>query len=291
MTDHHPFHVRFWGVRGTIATTGADTLRYGGNTTCLEMRCGPHLLIFDAGTGIRLLGGALEATGDPVTADLFFTHTHIDHVVGFPFFAPFHDKRSRISLWEGHLGPDLTLGGVLGCLMTAPLFPVPLRGLERCMDYRKFTAGQVLEPRPGLIVRTCPLNHPNGGTGYRVDYAGRSICLITDTEHPAQGRDETIADLVRGADVMIYDATFSDAEYAEYAGWGHSTWEEALRLADHAGVRHPVIFHHAPERTDDMLDIIAAAARARHPGALVAREGQMITPDGEVRAQPGQKTV
>lgn len=275
------FFVRFWGVRGSIATTGADTLRYGGNTTCLEMRCGPHLLIFDAGTGIRLLGDALEAEGEPVTADLFFTHTHIDHVVGFPFFSPFHDKRSRISLWEGHLGPQMTLGGVLGTLMAAPLFPVPLRGLERCMDYRKFTAGQVLEPRPGLTVRTCPLNHPNGATGYRIDYAGRSICFITDTEHPAEGRDETIADLVRGADVMIYDSSYSDAEYVDHVGWGHSTWEEALRLADHAGVRIPVIFHHCPDRTDADLDAIAAAARTLNPRALIAREGQVITPDGE----------
>jgi len=280
MTDND-FYVRFWGVRGSIATTGPHTLRYGGNTTCLEMRCGPHLLIFDAGTGIRCLGDALEAADAPVTADLFFTHTHIDHVVGFPFFGPFHDPRSRITLWEGHLGPDLTLGSVLGSLMAPPLFPVPLRGLERCMDYRKFAAGQDLEPRPGLRVRTCPLNHPNGATGYRVDYAGRSICFITDTEHPAGGRDEVIADLVRGADVMIYDASYTDAEYKDHVGWGHSTWEEALRLADHAGVRIPVIFHHCPEKTDAMLDAIAASARLLNPAALVAREGQVIGPDGE----------
>lgn len=281
MTDD-PFYVRFWGVRGSIATTGADTLRYGGNTTCLEMRCGPHLLIFDTGTGVRPLGDMLEKQRQPVTADLFFSHTHIDHVIGFPFFAPFHNPASQITLWEGHLGPDVSLGSVLGMFMAPPLFPVPLRGLERCMRYRKFSAGQTLEPRPGVTVRTCALNHPNGATGYRVEYGGRSICFITDTEHPASGRDETIADLVRGADVMIYDSSYTDAEYQEHVGWGHSTWEECLRLAAYAGVKVPVIFHHNPERTDAMLDDIAIAAKARYQGALVAREGQIIGPDGEI---------
>lgn len=279
---HHPdtgscgtFIARFWGVRGSIASPGPDTVRYGGNTACLEVRCGDARLVFDAGTGLRGLGETLRGRG-PVDLDLFLTHTHLDHICGLPFFAPAFDPASRLRLWAGHLESGRTLRSVVCAMMTAPLYPIPLDMFSADCSFREFDTGAVLTPCPGVSVRTAPLNHPNGAVGYRVDYGGRSLCLITDTEHVPGVPDTAVLDLVRGADVMIYDSTYTDAEFSGRVGWGHSTWEECLRIADAAGVGRAVIFHHDPARTDDALDAIQAAAEAARPGSLVAREGMEL---------------
>lgn len=264
--------VRFWGVRGSIAAPGPDTVRYGGNTACVEVRCGRHTLIFDAGTGIRALGERLGPDA-PVDVDLFFSHTHYDHVCGLPFFAPAFDPRNRIRLWAGHLPEGQTLRSVLCDLMTAPFYPIPVDTFRADCRFLEFACGAALEPRPGLCVRTTALNHPNEAVGYRVDYEGRSVCYVTDTEHRAGGLDEAIVGLVADADVMIYDSTYTDDEYPPRAGWGHSTWQECLRLADAAGVGRAVLFHHEPARSDAALDMIAEQAAARRPGTVVAREG------------------
>ncbi len=135
-----------------------------------------------------------------------------------------------------------------------------------------------MKPSDGVTIRTAPLNHPQNATGYRVDYNGKSICYITDTEQREDGPDRNILGLIDGADIVIYDSMFSDAEYPDYKGWGHSTWEEGLRLADAANVSTSVIFHHMPERTDDQMDNIALAADKTRPGTVVAREGMTLTP-------------
>lgn len=270
------FSVTFWGVRGSIASPGPTTARYGGNTSCLEVRCGESLLIFDAGTGIRALGDGLLRTGG-VELDLFFTHTHFDHICGLPFFAPAYGPKNKLRLWAGHLPPGQNLRDVVSELMSAPLFPVPIDIMSAALEFRQFAAGATLHPADGVSLRTAPLNHPNGAVGYRIEYGGRAICYITDTEHYPSGRDRTILDLVRGADVMIYDCTYTDDEYPSRVGWGHSTWEECLRIAKEAGVARPVIFHHDPIRDDEALDKIAAAAAAVHPGAVVAREGLTLS--------------
>jgi len=272
------FSVRFWGVRGSIACSGPRTARYGGNTSSLEIRCGERMLLFDAGTGLRYLGNSL-ANSQTIDADLFFTHTHFDHVVGLPFFKPFFKPQNRFRLWAGHLAEGMTLRRVLGDFMMSPLFPVPPQVFRARMEYREFKAGDTLRPADGIAVRTAPLNHPDGATGYRVDYAGRSICYLTDTEHVPGALDRNILGLIAGADLVIYDSMYTDAEYDTYVGWGHSTWQEGVRVCRAAGAKRLVVFHHDPEHDDDMLDGIAREVARELPGSIVARDGLVVAVD------------
>ncbi len=271
------FSARFWGVRGSIACPGPDYVRYGGNTSCLEMRCGQSLLIFDGGTGLRELGEALTGQG-PLDADMFFTHTHIDHINGVPFFKPIFDPANRLTISSGHLDGGHTIRNVLDQLMAAPIFPVPIEVFGARVEFGDFACGAALEPRPGITVRTARLNHPNKATGYRVEYGGKSICYVTDTEHQPGTLDANILGLIEGADIFIYDATYTDDEYPDYRGWGHSTWQEGMRLADKAEVGTYVIFHHDPGHKDDFMDRVAEEAERARPGTLVAREGMVLTP-------------
>lgn len=277
MGEQQDFLVRFWGVRGSIACPGEQYQRYGGNTSCLEVRCGEEMLIFDAGTGLRELGDQLAAEGC-VVGNLFLTHTHFDHINGLPFFTPMFQKKNRLRLWAGHLLPELTLHEALGKFMAAPLFPVPLKIFAANVSFHDFTAGETIEPHPGIKIRTAPLNHPNKATGYRVDYGGRSICYVTDTEHLVGRPDENILNLVDQADMMIYDSTYTDEEYGRHRSWGHSTWQEGARLCDLAGVKRLVIFHHDPDHDDAFMDRVAEQAERQRPGTVVAREGMALTP-------------
>jgi phosphoribosyl 1,2-cyclic phosphodiesterase len=269
--------IRFWGVRGTIPCPGGDTLRYGGNTACVEVRCGERLIILDGGTGLRPLADALCRTGKAIDADLFFSHCHLDHIIGAPLFGPFHAAKNRFRLWAGNLAPASSLKQVMRSLMAPPLFPVPPDIFNADVEYRDFKAGETLEPHPGITIRTRPLNHPDGATGYRIEYAGKAVAYITDTEHRPGSLDGNVLELVRGAGLMIYDSTFTDEEFAAHVGWGHSTWQEAVRLADAAGVGTLALFHHEPGHDDAFMDKIAAEAVARRPSTIVAREGATIT--------------
>lgn len=278
VTDASEFFVRFWGVRGSIPTSDPGTLRYGGNTSCLEVRCGGRLLMFDAGTGCRYLGNELMKQG-PIDADVFLTHTHFDHIGGIPFFRPFFAPGNRFRLWAGHLKPQrLSLQAVLKQLMKAPLFPVPPSVFRADIEFRDFSAGDTLTPLEGVTLRTCRLNHPNLATGYRIEYAGKSVCYLTDTEHKPGGPDPNILGLIGGADLVIYDAMFTPEEHEQRRGWGHSTWEEGVRLCDLAGAKTLVLFHHDPDHDDDFMDRIAADVEAARPGSIVAREGLVLKP-------------
>jgi phosphoribosyl 1,2-cyclic phosphodiesterase len=271
------FSVRFWGVRGSIACSGPRTARYGGNTSSLEVRCDERMLLFDAGTGLRYCGIELMRNGPAsLDADLFLTHTHFDHVVGLPFFKPFFQPQNRFRLWAGHLAEGMTLRRVLGEFMMSPLFPVPPQVFRARMEYREFKAGETLRPADGIAVRTAQLNHPDGATGYRVDYGGRSICYLTDTEHVPGALDRSILGLIAGADLVIYDSMYTDAEYDTYVGWGHSTWQEGVRLCRAAGAKRLAVFHHDPEHDDEMLDGIAREVAKELPGSIVAKDGLLI---------------
>ncbi len=274
------FRVRFWGVRGSIAAPGPATVRYGGNTSSIEVRCGDRLVLLDGGTGLRYLGNALPAE-TPLDADLFFTHTHFDHVCGLPFFKPFFRPENSFRLWAGHLGAGLTLHRVLREFMMAPLFPVPPDVFNARIEYRDFKGGETL-PLPGaqgITVRTAVLNHPDGATGYRIEYAGKSVCYVTDTEHVPGKPDRNVLGLIDGADIVIYDCMYTDEEFAKsYVGWGHSTWQEAVRLCTSARVKKLVVFHHDPDHDDDRMDAIGREVAAALPGTVVAREGMTLSP-------------
>jgi phosphoribosyl 1,2-cyclic phosphodiesterase len=268
--------LRFWGVRGSIPSPGSRTARYGGNTACVEVRCGDHLVIFDAGTGLRLLGNELVQAAAGVNTDIFLSHCHIDHIAGLPFFAPFFLPASQIRVWAGNLLPERALAQVARTVMSEPLFPSAAGIFRANIKFRDFHAGAILEPRPGVTVRTASLNHPGRATGYRLEYRGCSIAYITDTEHRPGELDPHVMALADGVGLLIYDCNYTDDEFVARAGWGHSTWQEGVRIAKAAGAEALAIFHHDPDHDDDFLDQIGAQARALHPGAVVATEGMTL---------------
>lgn len=271
------FEVVFWGVRGSIACPGQDTIQYGGNTPCVEMRCGDRVLIFDAGSGIMNLGRDL-VTRQVNGADLLLSHTHYDHLDGIPFFCFAMRPENAFRVWSGHLLPESNTKDTLHAYMNPPFFPVSPDIFKAKVSFHDFRAGEDLDFGSGIAIKTAPLNHPNRATGYRVEYAGKSACYITDTEHVTGQPDENVLSLLRDADIAIYDSMFTDDEFGKCVGWGHSTWQESVRLARAANVKTMVAFHHLPERSDADLDAIAAEMQQAFPGAVVAREGLILSP-------------
>ena len=271
------FFVKFWGVRGSIPCPGPDTAIYGGNTPCVEIRCGSKVLIFDAGTGIRPLGNILAA--DNVRdVDLFLTHTHLDHINGFPMFNFLFDDKNQLKIWAGRREVWSSIKDIFEKFMAPPIWPLSIENLGAEIIFSDFEIGQEFSPKPGIIIRTVNLNHPQGAVGYRVDFSGKSICYVTDTEHAKDCRDQNILKLIEGADIVIYDASFTDQEYPNFVGWGHSTWQEGVRLCTDAGAQRLAVFHHLPGRSDDELAIIDSSVGVLLPGSVVAREGMVLAP-------------
>ncbi|MDO9413985.1 MAG: MBL fold metallo-hydrolase [Pseudolabrys sp.] len=268
--------IRFWGVRGSIACPGAETIRYGGNTPCIEVRCGDHVLIFDAGTGLRPFGNTLIKNVKIRTVDIFLTHCHLDHVTGLPFFAPFFAEGYKVRIWAGNLMPESSIEQVIRKLMSSPLFPVEVEIFRAAIEFHNFVSGDVLKPFDGVTVHTAPLDHPDGCSGYRVEYGGKVFALLSDTSGFPGKRDKELVSLARDADLVVYDATFTEQEIATREGWGHSTWERGIRMANQAGAKQLCLFHHDPSHDDDFMDALAADAADSRPGTITAREGQII---------------
>ncbi|MDQ2694787.1 MAG: MBL fold metallo-hydrolase [Pseudomonadota bacterium] len=236
----------------------------------MEVRCGEHLIILDAGSGMRDLGNRLRSQA-PVRADILMSHVHYDHILGFPFFQPFFNPQNTFRIWGGLYADGIR--AAFEQFLRPPLFPVSLDVMRSTLRFCDFVVGETFALADDVTVRTAPLNHPNAATAYRIDYNGGSVCYVTDTEHRPDGPDAAILELIQGAEVMIYDATYTDDEYPLRRGWGHSTWQEGMRLCELADVRTLIAFHHEPEHDDAFLDRVAAAIAERRPGSLVAREG------------------
>lgn len=269
------FTVKFWGVRGSIACASPSYVRYGGNTSCIEVRAGDCCIILDAGTGLRPLGQQMQKT-EIRNFHILLTHTHLDHINGFPFFAPAYNPDLSIDVMAGHLHDKGGVQRVLSAQMANPLFPVPLEAMTASFRFTDFKAGESFDITDKVHVRTAPLNHPNDATGYRIECDGLSVAYITDTEHVVGETDHNIVELIRDADLVIYDSTYTEEEFPAKIGWGHSTWNEGVRLSMEAGVKRLAIFHHDPDHDDDFMDDIHRQAKAVWPGAFVCREGMCI---------------
>jgi phosphoribosyl 1,2-cyclic phosphodiesterase len=229
--------------------------------------------VLDAGTGIRRLGETLLGRSRPVAAALLFSHVHWDHIQGFPFFGPLFRPDTRLQLFGRPEGG--TLEQVLTRQMTYPTFPVDLASVPASLRFGEIPDGPF---RIGSFeVQAAPLHHPNGCLAYRVSALGRSVVYATDTEPHDDGRiDATLVALARGADVLIYDAQYTPEQYPDKRGWGHSTWTEAVRVAEAAGVGQLVLFHHDPTHDDEAVAAIERAAADRFRSTCAAREGLEI---------------
>jgi phosphoribosyl 1,2-cyclic phosphodiesterase len=263
---------RFWGVRGTIPVSTEVGSAVGGHTSCVQVDVGGIPLFLDAGSGLRLAGKELLATGGK-HARIFLSHTHWDHLLGFPFFPQLFDGGAKVDIYAGHESArEPGIRALLAGLLSPAYFPVGVDTFPAAMTYHDLAPFARFSLEDGVQVTTAPLRHPGGATGYRIEHHGKSIAYVTDTEHEEGKLSDTIVQLIQGVDLFIYDATFTNSEYPRYRGWGHSTWEEGLALAKAAGVKRYAIFHHEPDRNDDDLRAIEVRAKAQFDGAFLAVE-------------------
>lgn len=300
--------LRFWGVRGSIPCPGPSTVKYGGNTTCLELRFGERnqLVIIDAGSGIRPLGDFLmknDFPRGPIQTDILISHTHWDHIMGFPFFTPIYIKSSRINVYGPVTYEEDTLDRIIGDQLRYRYFPVRQEELAATIRYHQLRETSFLLGDE-VFVTTKYLNHPILCLGYRFEYKGKVLCTAYDTEpfrnvfptdpaHPdydpvaaeegelaAREETEKFLRFIKGADLLVHDTQYTLEEYkASRIGWGHSTYEHAINSAHKAGVKKLILFHHDPLRTDEQLDALAEKYRSAIKGRTslqieIAQEGK-----------------
>ncbi len=273
-------------MRGSIATPGSTTVRYGGNTSCVEVRVGDEIIILDAGTGLRALGQSLlkEFKDRPLNLTLLLTHTHWDHIQGLPFFGPIYNPRCRLRIL-GCEGARKGLVAALTSQMESTYFPVPFETLpsnieiEELKDFN-FNIGPV-------SVRSLRANHPGMCVGYRLFSPDSVVAFFPDNETRPQGKDQAMVEFVRDADVLILDSQYDKAEYKKHVGWGHGCVDDTVALALQAGVRQLYLFHHDPDHDDQRIDELVKHARklvAKKKSKLkvdAAREGLAIPLGGK----------
>ena len=282
--------VKFWGTRGSIPTPGADTIKYGGNTTCVEISYGEdQRIIFDAGSGIRLLGEELmRNVSEPIELNLFLTHFHWDHIQGLPFFIPFYILKNRIHIW-GAESVGKGLEQIFDHQMHSTFFPVSRSALQADIIFHKLD-GNPIEVN-GAKISMCKVKHPGYVLAFRIEIEGKVIVFATDREQDAASVDpnplssDDIIELADNADILIHDAQYSDEEYPSKVGWGHSSFSEAIRVADECSVRHLILCHHDPNHSDHMIDkfeqeLQDKSAPVRPYKLSFAREGESIILSG-----------
>jgi phosphoribosyl 1,2-cyclic phosphodiesterase len=263
--------LRFWGVRGSLPTPEAEHLGYGGNTTCLEfMLPTGEAVVLDAGSGIRNLGAAL--TGRPVI-HLFFSHLHWDHLQGLPFFAPLFDPNTALKLYSSRYSGDLKAG--LRAQMRRPYFPIDFDEVQlRCEFIELETEAATIG---STTITPFPLYHaPDGASGYRVECGGAVIVHASDREHGNQELDGVFEEWVQNADLLVHDAQYTPEQYREQQGWGHSTWEEAVRVAHKCRVKQLALFHHDPRHDDSAIARIEGEAKKHFDQVFAARERMIV---------------
>lgn len=265
-------HIRCWGSRGSIAVSGREYLKYGGDTTCMEIRTeSGDIIVVDAGTGIRRLGSLLAAERHK-RIHLIFTHAHLDHIYGFPFFKPLFLPDVEIFMYRCPFNTNFGKS-VLAAFMAAPYFPIPYAKIQARMVYpeacpEKFSIGSV-------AIDPITMNHPNGGSGYKFTENGKAFVFLTDNELGFQHQNnvsfQDYVDFSRGADLLIHDGEYTPDEYKTVRGWGHSTYMDAVKLAAAAEVEQLGLFHINQERTDAQMDAIVERA-----GRSLADQGAHI---------------
>jgi phosphoribosyl 1,2-cyclic phosphodiesterase/CheY-like chemotaxis protein len=268
--------VKFWGVRGSSPAPGPKTIRYGGNTSCTEIRFGDELVIIDSGTGIRELGMSLmaESKDKPVEGHIFVGHTHWDHIQGFPFFTPLYIPKNKFRVYSVR-GAGKSLERVFKGQMAADYFPVPLQSLSSQLEFIELEEPVEIGR---LRVDYHFLNHPGVAIGYRFTFEGRSVSYISDHETFARlsgesdltlRQDKQLVDFIKGTDLLICDAQYTEEEYKLKRGWGHSTLFDVVDRAIAAEVKHVMLFHHDPTHTDELMDkyLEECQARIRDAGA------------------------
>ena len=290
MTDHEndTLSVKFWGVRGSHPAPGPRTVRYGGNTPCVEVRLGEQVIILDAGTGLIGLGRDLARRPRPAAAPqsyvLLLSHLHHDHIQGFPFFAPAYQPGVSLDVY----GPEAfeqALEEVFSRNQNPPLFPVALREMGAAKHFHSLQDGEQIVLKGDIRIRSMSSHaHPGRLLIYRIEHRGLSVVYATDTEGYVGG-DRRLAAFARGADLLIHDAQYTEEHYRGLKpglpatqGYGHSTAEMACELAGAAGVKQLVLFHHDPGYDDDTITAIECRARQLFPGTLAACEGMELFP-------------
>ncbi|OGS28762.1 MAG: metal-dependent hydrolase [Elusimicrobia bacterium RIFOXYA2_FULL_53_38] len=275
--------VKFWGARGSIPVSGRQYLKYGGSTTCVEVRSKKDdLIIIDAGSGIRLLGKELIKNSHNAFT-MLFTHAHWDHVLGFPFFAPIYSNKTRIKIMGCSFSSD-PVREIIAKTMQPPGFPVKFEEISARFDFDSFCSSGC--EVGGIQVLPMELSHPNHGLGYKFCEAGRTFVFLTDNElgfvHPGGRTFDDYLAFARGADLLVHDADYTDAEYPRRRTWGHSTWEQALDLALRSEVRAFGLYHHNQDRYDSEIDktVAECSRRARKAGSrlkcFAVKEGQEV---------------
>jgi phosphoribosyl 1,2-cyclic phosphodiesterase len=301
------FYTRLWGVRGSIPTPGPATIVYGGNTACVEIRAGKRLLIVDLGTGAKPLGDWLlanELKEHPLEADIFVSHTHWDHIMGFPMFSPIFIPSTKLKMWGSVSYDGDSLEKVIGVQLSYQYWPIRLNELSAHIEYEELKQEDSVDLGDGLSLSTKYLNHPVLCLGYRFEYQGKSIVTAFDTEpfynvfptnkddpayneeaaregdQAAEAENRQVLDFIRGADILIHDSHYTGEEYKKHIGWGHSSYETAIDNALAAGVKKLICFHHDPGRSDSELAALETGFRQRHASdpleIIMAREGLII---------------